>query len=145
MLYKAILLPRETASLGTIMKSIKLPEFWDASIDVGLNQLVINQNHNVTTSNEFWQAQNLYLVSDDNIKESNLILRNGQFFEKWRKEIYYGDYVGYSEHYEKCNGEIIGSTDWTCMNTPSVPPHLILEYIEKYNRGEENIYLNYEP
>lgn len=143
LLYKAILIPRETASLGTIMKSIKLPEFWDETIDVGLNQLVVNENHNLTGSNDFWEAQNLYLISDDNVKEGSLIVRNGQLFEKRHRVTYYGDYVGHAEYTEKYRGEVIASTDWTCMKTPHIPPHLILEFIERYNSGEENIYLMY--
>lgn len=69
--YDVVMLPSDKCKIGTIMKSIKQMPFHDKDIDIEVGQLTINQNHNVTETNEYWQPQHLYILSDDEIKEGD--------------------------------------------------------------------------
>lgn len=66
---KVVMLPTEKATIGTIMKYIQIAPFHDSEIDGHLGTLVQNKNRNVTKSNNYWQAQHLYILSDEEIKE----------------------------------------------------------------------------
>jgi len=62
------LIPTNKATVGTIMKCIKLSPLYDKTIDKPIGQLTININPNVVNTNLYWEAQHLYITSDDEIK-----------------------------------------------------------------------------
>lgn len=66
-----ILLPATEAKVGSIMKCIKRPPFYNKNIDPDIGGLIINRNRYVTSENEYWQPQNLYVVTKDKIERDD--------------------------------------------------------------------------
>jgi hypothetical protein len=71
MKHELILLPSKEASIGTVMKYIKLSPMHDDRIDSPIGSLTLNKNCNVTGKNDYWEPYNLYVLSDEKPKEED--------------------------------------------------------------------------
>jgi hypothetical protein len=124
-----MLLPTEKAEIGTIMKSIKLSSLHDDDIDKPIGSLVLNKNYSVTKSNDYWQAQHLYILSSDEIKKGDWYIDDTSTVRKAVTDD--KDYWDRRPNYFK----IISTTD-SSLGLPQPSPQFIQKYVELYNRGE---------
>ena len=69
---KIVMLPtNQKAGLGSIYKRIKDDEIGSINEFDKIGNLYINKNPNVQKSNSNFEAQHLYIISDDEIKEGD--------------------------------------------------------------------------
>lgn len=139
-----VMLPAEKAEINQIMKYIKESPLHDSEIDKPVNSLTLNKNHNVTKSNPFWQAQHLYIFSNEEIKEgdwyydeiSEGINKATGAWSKIFKTTDYGNKVK----------KIIAITDPELHKdgVAKIPHSFIEEYITEYNKGSVIEWVNVE-
>lgn len=138
------------AGIGSIYKMIDKDILWDDNEDF-IGRLFINVNPLVNKSNHKFQAQHLYFLSDEEIKEGdwfltddrlNIYENNGipiwelhkctSITNKWIKADN-DDSIGYNPNWSK---KINASTDKS-LNLPEPSPSFIQKFIEEWNKGNK--------
>lgn len=111
------------AGLGNIYKMINKDILWDNDEDF-IGKLFININPNVNKSNDKFQAQHLYILSDEKIEEGDYVIDSmGELFGPYEN----GDIIG------KEAKKIIASTDLP-LRLPLLSEESIKLLIYYYNR-----------
>jgi hypothetical protein len=137
-----ILLPskRENASINSIFKSIKLSPIYNIDIDLKLNELVLNKNYNVTKTNEYFEYQHLYELSDEEIKVGDWVIAKCNDIEILPFEILKvshifrsGDLTDGSYHFKDTAKKIIRTTD-TSLKLPLFSISELESFILNYNK-----------
>jgi len=65
---KIVMSPSTVAEIDTIMKYIKKMRLHVDNLDPKIGSLVRNKNLSVKSKNEFWEPQNLHVVSNEELK-----------------------------------------------------------------------------
>ena len=157
---KVVMLPtNEKAGLGSIYKRIKDDEIGLIDDFDKIGNLYINKNPNVQSSNSNFEAQHLYIISNDEIKEGDwyiwmdnktickaegmLMTINNHLKNGHVKKIIAttDDSLGFSF---KVNYGASTTTTFTSLPQPS--QQFIKKYVESYNKGEiiTNVLVEYE-
>lgn len=148
---KVVMLPtNEKAGLGSIYKRIKDDEIGKIDEFDTIGKLFINKNPNVQKSNSNFEAQHLYILSDEEIKEGdfgyNIISKT---IDKFTKSL-----LRNKEYYKK----IIVATDKSLLkpysqqnlndfaSLPQPTTEFIQQYVDAYNSGNpiEEVEVEYE-
>ena len=137
---KVVMLPTEKATIGTIMKCIQLSELHNSSIDKGIGELTLNVNKFVIASNEYWEAQHLYIISDEEIKlddwyidDTNKVRQSvTDDKEYWNSRKDYKKVIASTD--TSLNHSIIVAKPYSIIAQPS--PEFIQAYIKAYNKGK---------
>jgi hypothetical protein len=146
-----VMLPINKAKIGTIMKSTKLSSLHDDDIDKPIGSLIRNKNHAVTESNEYWRAQHLYILSNEEIKEGDWV------YDKVLNIIFQTDkytnlkYVNQTDYVKKVisttdsnlkiyESETLASASGFSLKSEDIllsqiPQQFVEYYISEYNRG----------
>lgn len=120
----------ENAGLGSIYKKIN-PSCIN---DEELNKLFLNVNPNVNKSNEFFQAQHIYVLSEETINFGDYVLVKNKDIKK--VEGYYNGYYTFDDtqfFIESCK-KIIATTNSGLENVLKIPQTFIDILIEEYNK-----------
>lgn len=136
---KVVMLPNSgNAKLGDIFKRISTDILMLDGESIG--DLLININPSVTVSNEKFEAQHLYILSDDKIKMGDWVINN---FDYDNPVLFIADLDFFNVGIEA--NKVIASTN-SSLGLPMIPEWFIKEYVAKQGKIDEVevvCYMNY--
>ena len=126
---KVVMLPtNKEAKIGSIFKAIKKYRIFDADIDTHIGNLTLNKNPNVDGSNEYFEHQHIYVLSDEKIHKGDWI------YNSFMKEV--GKALFTEEKKDPHLHKVISSSD-SSLSLPLPSESFIEKYITQHNKGEK--------